>query len=478
MNNNDHAVLLDNDKLMHFAIEAAPNGMVIVDDRGNIVLANSSVETLFGYQHKELLGKPIEQLVPNRFAAAHPHLRASYFVHPQARAMGHGRDLYGLHKDGSEIPVEIGLNPITIDTRTFIFATIVDITERKRSQEMVNLAVEAAPNGMIMTNKDGVITLVNSMIETMFGYHRDELIGSNIDMLVPERYRGHHPAVRHAYIGQPVSRVMGQGRDLYALNKQGEEFPVEIGLNPLHTANGVMILASVVDITERKQQEQSLKSALLAKETLLSEIHHRVKNNLQIIDSLIGMQMDQVVGDQARIALRDSQNRVKTISLIHQILYQSQDFAQIDATEFVGSLTHNLAQSYGVNRALIDIQLDLDPLTLTMNRSLPLGLIVNELVSNALKHAFPDNRRGTLTVTLKQIDVARARLSISDTGIGLPQKNAESSGDTLGLRLMEALASQIDADININDCNPTRFELSFDLEKTDGDLQQTSTSIE
>ena len=464
----DHSVLLDNDKLMHFAIEAAPNGMVIVDDSGHIVLANSSVEALFGYTRNELLGKPIEQLVPARFAGAHPQLRSSYLESPQARAMGHGRDLYGLHKNGSEIPVEIGLNPITIGARAYIFATIVDITERKRSQEMVNLAVEAAPNGMIMTDKNGRITLVNSMIETMFGYQREELIGSNIDMLVPERYRAHHPQVRHAYVGQPVSRVMGQGRDLYALNKQGEEFPVEIGLNPLQTATGVMILASVVDITERKQQEKSLKSALLAKETLLSEIHHRVKNNLQIIDSLIGMQMDQVVGEQARAALRDSQNRVKTISLIHQILYQSQDFAQIDATEFVSSLTHNLAQSYGVDRSLIDIQLDLDPLTLSMNRSLPLGLIVNELVSNALKHAFPDNRRGTLTVALKQVGGSKASLSVTDTGVGLPPRNADGGGETLGLRLMEALSSQIEAELNINTRNPTRFELSFALEQTNG----------
>ncbi|MDP2283901.1 MAG: PAS domain S-box protein [Pseudohongiella sp.] len=462
----DQSVLLDNDKLMHFAIEAAPNGMVIVDDGGNIVLANSSVETLFGYQRNELLGKPIEQLVPGRFAGAHPHMRASYFVNPQARAMGHGRDLYGLHKSGSEIPVEIGLNPITIGERAFIFATIVDITERKRSQEMVNLAVEAAPNGMIMTDKDGKITLVNSMIETMFGYSRDELIGANIDMLVPERFRAHHPEVRHAYIGQPVSRVMGQGRDLYALNKQGNEFPVEIGLNPLHAATGVMILASVVDITERKQQEKSLKSALLAKETLLSEIHHRVKNNLQIIDSLIGMQMDQVVGEQARTALRDSQNRVKTISLIHQILYQSQDFAQIDATEFINSLTHNLAQSYGVDRSRINLQLDLDPLILSMNRSLPLGLIVNELVTNALKHAFPDNRCGTLTIALKLIENGHAILSVTDNGIGLPPKDETAGGETLGLLLMQSLASQIDAQLTVNHRNPTRFELRFELEHT------------
>ncbi len=457
-----HSDLLDNEELMHFAIEAAPNGMVIIDDSGNILLANSSVETLFGYARNELLDQPIEQLVPDRFSHAHPELRSSYFIDPQTRAMGHGRDLFGLHKNGSEIPVEIGLNPIRIGERVFTLATIVDITERQRSQQMVNLAVEAAPNGMVLTNKSGKITLVNSMIETMFGYSREELIGANIDILVPERFRGHHPQVRQTYIKQPVSRAMGQGRDLYALNKQGEEFPVEIGLNPLHTANGVMILASVVDITERKQQEESLKSALLAKETLLAEIHHRVKNNLQIIDSLIGMQMDQVAGEQARTALRDSQNRVKTISLVHQILYQSQDFAQIDAGDFISSLTHNLVQSYGVDRTRIDLQLDVDPLFLSMNRSLPLGLIVNELVTNALKHAFPENRRGTLTVSLKVINDSRAVLTVTDTGVGLPPREHPADGETLGLRLTEALASQIEAELTVKSSNPTSFELSFD----------------
>ncbi len=334
------------------------------------------------------------------------------------------------------------------------------------SDKLMHFAIEAAPNGMVIVDDIGNIVLANSMIETMFGYSRDELIGANIDMLVPERFRAHHPEVRHAYIGQPVSRVMGQGRDLYALNKQGNEFPVEIGLNPLHAATGVMILASVVDITERKQQEKSLKSALLAKETLLSEIHHRVKNNLQIIDSLIGMQMDQVVGEQARTALRDSQNRVKTISLIHQILYQSQDFAQIDATEFITSLTHNLVQSYGADRNRIELLLDLDPLILSMNRSLPLGLIVNELVSNALKHAFPDNRCGTLTVALKLVENGKATLSITDNGIGLPPKDESTGSETLGLLLMEALASQIEAQVTVNRGNPTRFELSFGLEHT------------
>lgn len=461
----NHSDLLDKEELMRFAIEAAPNGMVIVDDSGTIVLANSSVANLFGYDRQELLDQPIERLVPNRFSKAHPQLRSSYFVDPQTRIMGHGRDLCGLHKNGTEIPVEIGLNTIRIGERAFTLATIVDITERQRSQEMVHLAVEAAPNGMVLTDKSGKITLVNSMIETMFGYSRKELIGANVDILVPERFRRHHPQVRQAYSGDPVSRVMGQGRDLYALNKQGQEFPVEIGLNPLQTAAGMMILASVVDITERKQQEESLKSALLTKEILLAEIHHRVKNNLQIIDSLIGMQLDQVVGEQARTALIDSQNRVKTISLIHQILYQSQDFAQIDTRDFLTSLTHNLVQSYGVDRTRIALQLEVDPLLLTIDRSLPLGLIVNELVSNSLKHAFPEGRTGTLTVSLKLVNECRAVLTVSDTGIGLPQTGSAGGRETLGLQLMEALAAQIEAQVRVTSRNPTCFELSFDYEQ-------------
>ncbi|HAN26823.1 MAG TPA: histidine kinase, partial [Haliea salexigens] len=296
-----------------------------------------------------------------------------------------------------------------------------------------------------------------------------ELIGANIDMLVPERFRQHHPEVRHAYTARPVSRAMGQGRDLYALNKKGEEFPVEIGLNPLDTATGVMILASVVDITERKQQEESLKSALLEKEVLLAEIHHRVKNNLQIIDSLIGMQMEHVAGEQARAALMDSQNRVKTISLTHQILYQSQDFAHIDAGEFIASLTHNLVQSYGMDRARIDLELDVDPLILSMNRSLPLGLIVNELVSNALKHAFPESRAGKLTVSLKAESASRAMLAVTDTGVGLPSGRTGREGETLGLRLLEALALQIEADLKVRAGNPTSFQLIFDPRQMEAD---------
>ncbi|MEN8667832.1 MAG: PAS domain S-box protein, partial [Ketobacter sp.] len=270
----------NNDEVMRLAVEASPNGMVLIDIEGRIVLVNSSVEHMFGYHRDDLIGRPIEHLVPVRFRNHHPNLRQQYFADPKSRAMGQGRELFALHKNGTEFPVEIGLNPMTTKRGVLVLASIVDITERQRGQEMMHLAVEAAPNGMLLTDKDGRIVMANSMAEVQFGYARSELVGQEITVLVPLRFRDHHPHLRQDYFDNPVSRAMGKGRDLYALHKNGREFPVEIGLNPINTAQGMMILASVVDITDRKQQEEQLKSALKEKEVMLAEIHHRVKNNL------------------------------------------------------------------------------------------------------------------------------------------------------------------------------------------------------
>lgn len=459
----DYAASTDNNqKLMALAVEASPNGMVMIDGEGMIMMINSSIESLFGYDRSELLGQPLEILVPERFRQLHPSLRNDYFNEPRSRAMGHGRDLYGVHKNGTEIPVEIGLNPIKIGDKTLVLAAIVDITERQRGQEMMRLAVEAAPNGMILTSPDGRIALVNSFAENLFGYSREELIGNDIDILVPVRFRSNHPHMRAQYHGAPVSRAMGKGRDLYALHKNGREFPVEIGLNPLHMAQGTMILASIVDITERKQQEESLRSALKEKEVLLSEIHHRVKNNLQIIDSLIGMQSDRVLNEQAINILKDSQNRVRSIAMIHQILYQSQDFSQVNVADVVKSLVDNIAQSYGIESSRISIAMDIDSIFMPIDRSIPLGLTINELVSNTFKHGFPDHRTGKVNISLKNGKNHSLRLIVEDNGIGIPDDYDISTSDSLGLLLVKALTDQLGGELKVNRSNPTRFELDFE----------------
>ena len=448
-------------QLMRMAVEASPNGMVMVDSNGMIMLVNSSVEKLFGYSRDELIGQSIELLVPDSASSQHPSMRQSYFASPVPRAMGHGRELYALHKDGFEFPVEIGLNPIESEGETFVLAAVVDITERLRAQEMMRLAVEAAPNGMIMTDSRGRITLVNTFAEELFGYDREELVGRAITELVPDRFKEHHPQLREAYFEHPVSRAMGKGRDLYGRKKNGEDIAVEIGLNPIKTLQGTMILASVVDITERKVQEQELKAALAEKEVLLSEIHHRVKNNLQIIDSLIGMQLDSLVSEQAISVLKDSQNRVKSMALIHQTLYQSQDFSRVDVSLVMQHLLSNLRLSYAAEH--VDIDLDIIEIYLPLDASIPLGLIVNELVSNTLKHAFIGIENPAVRIALNYTGNDRHELClrVSDNGMGLPESVSIENAESLGLRLVAALTRQLSGKLELHYVNPTEFIVTF-----------------
>lgn len=447
--------------LMRLAVEASPNGIVVIDTNGRIMLINASIESLFGYTEEELLNQPIEVLVPERYTHHHPQLRNEFLENPETRAMGHARDLYGKHKNGEDIPVEIGLNPINIDGQTLIIAAIVDITERKRSHEMIRLAVEAAPNGMVMTDSNGQITMVNSQIELLFGYSRLELINMSIDKLVPDRFRDLHPQVRNSYSQNPVSRAMGKGRDLFALHKDGREFPVEIGLNPLHTDMGLMILASVVDITERKQQEESLKSALKEKEVLLAEIHHRVKNNLQIIDSLIGIQSEKLTDKTALAAFGESQNRVRSIAMIHQILYQSQDFSQVEIASVASRLVDNLMQSYGIDHRKITVDMDLAEVYLPIDKGVPLGLIINEIVTNTLKHAFHAGGRGQINICIKKDECDNITLIIEDTGVGIAEDCDLEDSSTLGLPLVQALVDQLGGTMNIRRKDPTRFHIVF-----------------
>lgn len=241
---------------MASVIDAAPNAMLLVDEQGSIVLANRQAERLFGFTKSELLGQGVEMLLPGPLRTAHAGYRKDYWGQPDTRAMGAGRDLFGRHKDGSLVPVEIGLNPLQTGKGQFVLASIIDITERKRTEEQFRLMVEAAPNAMIMVGRDGGITLVNSQAEQMFGYQREELIGQTIEVLVPATVRSHHPGMRDAFFSDPKARAMGVGRDLHGVRKDGEEVPVEIGLNPIETSEGMFTLASIIDITERKQLEK------------------------------------------------------------------------------------------------------------------------------------------------------------------------------------------------------------------------------
>ena len=236
-------------------VESAPNGILMVDREGIMVLINAQVEQLFEYSRQELLGSHIELLIPERFRSHHPDLRNKFFDNPSSRAMGAGRDLFGRRKDGTEFAVELGLNPIKTPAGIQVLVSVIDITARKQAEEQFRLVVEAAPNGMLMIDGDGTIGLVNAQIEQQFGYTRPELIGQPVEMLIPDRFRAQHSEQRKAFFAKPVTRAMGMGRDLYGRRKDGTEFPIELGLNPIETSDGLHVLASIIDISARKQAE-------------------------------------------------------------------------------------------------------------------------------------------------------------------------------------------------------------------------------
>jgi PAS domain S-box-containing protein len=239
-------------------LESAPDAMIIVNREGRIQLINAQTEKLFGHTRAELLGKNVDVLVPERFRAKHGGHRHGFFSAPKTRDMGAGQELYGLRKDGSEFPVEISRSPLETEEGLLVSSAIRDVTARKKAEEKFRALLQSAPDAMVIVNRNGEIVLVNSQTEQLFGYATEELLNRNVEMLIPERYRGRHPGHRSGFFNDPKPRPMGAGLELYARRKDGTEFPVEISLSPLETEEGVLVSSAIRDVTERKKVEEAL----------------------------------------------------------------------------------------------------------------------------------------------------------------------------------------------------------------------------
>lgn len=327
--------------------------------------------------------------------------------------------------------------------------------------EYLGQAFNRIPVAMIVVNQHGEIIRMNELAETTFGYQSEELIGQRVEVLLPPRYRHKHPGYRSGFLAEPSARPMGAGRDLSGLRSDGSEFPVEIGINPVETGEGPMILSVILDLSERKQSEKRIQDALQQKDLLLKEVHHRVKNNLQVIHSLLDLQALKILDHDLVDVLRDSQNRIRSMSLIHQTLYQSQNFAQVDFQRFLGELLPRLTESYGARSRQVNIDIQARDVKLPINEAIPCGLIVNELVSNALKHGFPNERGGKVLVNISQDADQEVELSISDDGQGIPPDMDLTKSDSLGLQLVHLLTRQLHGQLDVQRSNPTRFTLRF-----------------
>jgi PAS domain S-box-containing protein len=240
-------------------LDAAPDAIVVADARGRVVMVNAQTEGLFGYRRDEILGQPIELLLPERFRDAHRRHRGQYATEPRVRAMGAGLELRARRKDGSEFPVEISLSPLETAQGRLVTAAIRDITERKRSETTLGSLLDAAPDAIVVADRAGRIVLVNVQAESLFGYARAELVGAAIETLLPERFRDGHGAHRAEYFQSPRVRPMGAGLTLWARRKDGREVPVEISLSPLETGAGLLAISAIRDVSDRARLLEELR---------------------------------------------------------------------------------------------------------------------------------------------------------------------------------------------------------------------------
>ena len=316
---------------------------------------------------------------------------------------------------------------------------------------------ENTGTSIIIVDTDMTISRVNSESEELVGYKKDEIEGRKkwTDFVVEE----------------DMDRVKGYYNLRNDSNKRPREYETQIQdkygnikdllVTVVNIPATQKLLASIIDITKRKNTENLIKSSLNEKSILLQEIHHRVKNNMQIISSLLNLQTKYVNDEKAVEVLKESQNRVKSMAMIHEKLYQSRDLSHINFGDYIQSLVTNLFYSYNIEKTHIKPVLEVDNLNLNIDTAVPCGLIISELVSNCLKYAFPPGMTGEIFISLKFID-NKYELTIRDNGIGLSENIDFNNLETLGLLLVNNLTEQIDGEMTINRKHGTGFRIRFE----------------
>lgn len=389
-------------------IESAPTAMVITDQQGYIVLVNAETERLFGYSRDEILNQPIEVLVPRHFRDKHPEFRAGFFVNPETRRMGAGRELYGLRKDGTEVPLEIGLNPIEADEGLFVLSAIVDITERKRhdeilrqSEERVRSIVDSALDAVVTMDEAGNITGWNPQAEVVFGWSATEVHGKPMaDLIIPENWREAHRRGLAKFLATGEAVVFNQRLELTAIRKQGEPFPVEIAISPLRVGEHYEFSAFVRDITARKRAEEEIKrinKELQRKNHEMQQfvytVSHDLKSPLVTCRGFVGLMKEDAAEGRWNDVL-DSVVRIERASermgdLIEDLLQLSRigvirnEPEEVDVGKMIHSIAEELADRLQQAGVTLEIQ---DNLPHVFADHVRLAEVFENLLSNAIKY--------------------------------------------------------------------------------------------
>jgi two-component system, sensor histidine kinase PdtaS len=327
------------------------------------------------------------------------------------------------------------------------------------TEERFHLAVEAASVAMVMVDRQGRIVLANPQAGRLFGYSPEELLEQTAECLIPERFRSSDPNDHITFFDHPETRPAPIWRDRYGLRKDGTEVPLEIGLTPISGSEGSFVLVSLIDLTERMQAAAQMQASLQEKEVLLREVHHRVKNNLQVIASLLNLQADLIPDEHTRGLLFDTQARVRSMALIHDKFSRSTSLSQINLGDYLRELVAELFRAY--RPPSVEYDLDAEPISVNIDTAIPCGLIASELISNCLKHAFPEGRSGRVRVTLETVSPSVYALVVQDDGVGVPENFAEIRGESLGLQLIDTLARQLGTSLQVDQEGGSTFRLRF-----------------
>jgi PAS domain S-box-containing protein len=438
------------------------DGYVFVDMQGRIIDSNSAFQTMLGYTTEELNTLTYHELTPGCW-----HLFEEQIVNQQILPKGHS-NVYQkeyIKKDGSVISVEL---------RTFLvkspegenegmWAIVRDITERKKveeelkkSEEKYRNIVESSPNGMHMYMLDEhdnlILTGANPSANYLLGIIHTELIGKTLEEAFPN--------LKDTGVPEMYKKV-ATGE----LERQAFEIPYQderiSGYYSVHVFKTSVrsITVDFSDITQRRQIEELVRRNAEQKEIMLREIHHRVKNNLAIVISLLNFQLRSNVSEEITRMIMDMQMRIRSMALIHEHLYRSENLDRIPLATYIESLSGMVLRAFSGNR--VRLIHDLEQLDVSIETALPVGLIINELLTNAFKYAFPGNLTGEIQVSLAKEDDQMCLLTVKDDGIGLPNSLTMDSEKSLGLYIVRLLVEQLDGTVDIARDNGTSFIIRF-----------------
>ncbi len=348
----------------------------------------------------------------------------------------------------------------------------VDITEhkqateaRRESEARARAMLESALDCIVSVDHQGRIIEFNLAAERTFGRTRAEAMGRLMaELIIPPPLRERHRQAFARHLATGEATILGKRIEMTALRADGAEFPIELAVTRIPGKEPPTFTAFMRDITGRKEAEERIQASLREKDVMLKEIHHRVKNNLQIVSSLLRLQSRHLKHPETVAAFEESGSRVQSMALVHEKLYQSSSLSELDFAAYAQSLTDSLLRSYGTDPSVIRLHLDMDKVHLNINQAIPCALILNELVANALKYAFPNGRQGEIRLRLHCDPDGTTHMSVGDNGVGLPADFNPDKTGSLGLQLVNTLVHQLRGHMEASHAEGTQYTLTFTAE--------------